>query len=68
MKDQDRYCEKCGARMVTTPDHRKNWVKFILPNYDELTGEKIDYSGLHYKCPNDRWWNSHDSYFIQNLT
>lgn len=61
-----RFCSKCGAEMIATPDTWMNWVKRPenYPNFNRLTGEKIDYSGMKFRCPKDTFWNEHDNYFV----
>lgn len=63
---EERFCEKCGNKMLTYPNNMMNFVKdpSIYPKYDKETGKEINYSGLEYICPKKKWYNEHDNYFI----
>ena len=55
--------------MLENKSNKMNWVKNpnMYDKFDKRTGEPIDYSGTTYTCPNEKWYNTHDKYFINNV-
>ena len=50
---EDKWCHTCGAKLYTVP-----WKGA----YNSDTGEQ--YTGFHYKCPNNAWYKFwHDEFY-----
>lgn len=63
-----KYCGKCGEEMLVQliPANLVTIMYHDTPinldsAYNPKTG-KAQY-GMHLKCPNKKWYNSHDCYF-----
>lgn len=61
------FCQECGSQMTESlVGAETNIVTYfnvsfrVNSPYDKTDGRR-QYV-LHYKCPNSRWWNSHDEY------
>ena len=68
-KNEDKYCYKCGARLLKTKigaekvrEYSPFGSCYSYSAFNSRTGERQ--YGMKFYCPNCRWWNNHTNYSV----